>query len=74
MKILWWFKQIIHWKMKDGTYSVAIEEFVGLKPTTCSYLVDDKVNIKKYEINKISVVLMTKYIFKTKDDGLALGY
>ena len=55
MKILW-FKQIIHWKMKDGTCSVAIEEFVGLKPTTCLYLVDDKLNIKKYEINKISVL------------------
>ena len=57
MKILWWFKQIIHWKMKDGTCSVAIEEFVGLKLTTYSYLVDDKVNIKKYEINKISALL-----------------
>ena len=42
--------------MKDGTCSVAIEEFVGLKPTTCLYLVDDKLNIKKYEINKISVL------------------
>ena len=43
--------------MKDGTCSVAIEEFVGLKLTTYSYLVDDKVNIKKYEINKISALL-----------------
>ena len=34
-------------KMKDETASVAIEEFVGLKPKMYSYLVDDNSEHKK---------------------------
>ena len=34
-------------KMKDETAGAAIEEFVGLKPKICSYLVDDDGDHKK---------------------------
>ena len=40
-------------KMKDETTGVAIEEFVGLKPKMCSYLVCDNSDHKKAKsVNK----------------------
>ena len=38
-------KKLVVRKMKDGVESVASEEFVGLKPKKCSFLIEI-VNIK----------------------------
>ena len=37
-------------KMKDETASIAIEEFVGLKPKMYSYLVNDNSEHKKQKV------------------------
>ena len=34
-------KKLVVRKMKDGVKSVASEEFVGLKPKKCSFLIDN---------------------------------
>ena len=34
-------KKLVVRKMKDGVESVASEEFVGLKPIKCSFLIDN---------------------------------
>ena len=41
--------------MKDEKAGVAIEEFVGLKPKTYSYLVDDNREHKKVGVNRCFV-------------------
>ena len=33
--------------MKDETGGIAVEEFVGLRPKMCSYLVEDSIEHKK---------------------------
>ena len=40
-------KKLVIGKMKDETAGVAIKEFVGLKPKTYSFLVDDSNEHKK---------------------------
>ena len=46
-------------KMKDETAGVVVEEFVGLKPKMCSFLVDDNSEHKKAKsMNKNVVITM----------------
>ena len=47
-------------KMKDETASVAIEEFVRLRPKMCSYLVNDNSEYKKAKgVNRNVVAAIT---------------
>ena len=45
-------------KMKDETGGVAVEEFVGLEPKMCSFLVDNSEHKKAKGVNKNVVVIM----------------
>ena len=52
-------------KMKDGTAGAAIDEFVGLKPKICSYLVDDNSEHKKAKgVNKNVVATISHNEYK----------
>ena len=52
-------------KMKDETAGVAIKEFVGLKPKTYSFLVDDSNEHKKQRV-WVKISLQQKVIISTK--------
>ena len=52
-------------KMKDETAGVVIEDFVGLKPKMCSYLVDDNSEHKKAKgVNKNIVARISHNKYK----------
>ena len=57
-------------KKKDETISVAIEEFAGLKPKICSYLVNSNNKHKKKGVNKNVVATIShneyKYVLLNK--------
>ena len=53
--------------MKDETGSVAIKEFVGLKPKLYSFLVDDNSEHKKKKLNKIVVGKITMNKIQSKN-------
>ena len=48
-------------KLKDETAGVAINEFVGLKPKMCSFLVDDSSKHKKAKNANKNVVVTISY-------------
>ena len=57
--------KLVAGKMNDKTAGVAIEEFVGLKPKTNSYLADDKSEHKKAKgINKSFVETISHNEYK----------
>ena len=58
-------KKLVVGKMKDETAGVAIEEFVGLKPKTYSYLVNDNTEHKKAKcVNRNVVATRTHNKYK----------
>ena len=58
-------KKLVVGKMKDETAGVAIEEFVGLKPKTYSYLVNDNSEHKKAKcVNRNVVATRTHNKYK----------